>query len=86
MDSQKFDSLVKTLSSGTPRRRVLKGLAAAAFGGAIAAAGTTSTEAARPRCTGNTTECPIRQGNRIAFITCCRSDETCTRNKGCVQD
>src|SRR5215207_4821583 len=58
MDSQQFDTLVKTLSAGTPRRRVLKGLVAAAFGGAIAATGAMSTSAAPPNSCLNSGDCP----------------------------
>src|SRR5688500_9713481 len=46
MDSQKFDSLVKSLSSGSSRRRVLKGVVAVSAGGLLTALGRQTTEAA----------------------------------------
>jgi hypothetical protein len=47
MDSQKFDSLVKTLASPTSRRRTLKGAAALGAGSLLSLLGREVTEAAR---------------------------------------
>jgi hypothetical protein len=56
MDSQTFDSLVKTLASPTSRRRMVKGAAVAGLGSLLALGGHRATEAARQRC--KALECP----------------------------
>jgi hypothetical protein len=68
MDSQKFDSLVKTLASGASRRHVLKGLTAGAVGlvGARALRGDASAQ----------TTCPAGGEG-------CRSDANCTAGGAC---
>jgi hypothetical protein len=55
MDSQKFDSVVKSLASPTSRRRVLKGVGAISAGGLLTALGRQTTEAAP--CRPNQTKC-----------------------------
>jgi len=47
MDSQQFDSLVKTLAAPSSRRRIVKGAAVAGLGGLLALGQRQTTEAAQ---------------------------------------
>jgi hypothetical protein len=47
MDSQKFDSLVKTLGAPSSRRRIVKGAAVAGLGSLLALGARQTTEAAQ---------------------------------------
>jgi hypothetical protein len=79
MDSQKFDTLVKTLASGTSRRRVLKGLAATAFGGVVVATGASGVDARR--CS-SASECPSCPGCQVET---CEATTGNARKCGCAQ-
>jgi hypothetical protein len=68
MDSQKFDSLVKTLASPSSRRRVLKGVGAISAGGLLTALGRQTMSAAR--CDNNRDPC----GNK-----CCQPGKYCCK-------
>ena len=56
MDSQKFDSLAKTLASPSSRRRIVKGAAVAGLGSLLAFGGQQTTEASH-QCPGNKERC-----------------------------
>jgi hypothetical protein len=84
MDSQKFDSLVKSLSSGSSRRRVLKGLAATAFGGLIVATGAKGVAAARP-CK-NANSCPpCSTATTPCYIATCTASTGNAKRCGCSE-
>jgi hypothetical protein len=71
MDSQKFDSLVKSLASPTSRRRVLKGVGAVSAGGLLTALGRQTTSAAR--CDNNEEPCGQE---------CCVPGKFCCKGRG----
>jgi hypothetical protein len=77
MDSQKFDSLVKTLAAPSSRRRIVKGAAVAGLGSLLALGARQTTEAAQ--CT--TRPYIIKCGG-----TCChQGNERCAGSpKQCV--
>jgi hypothetical protein len=74
MDSQKFDSLVKTLGSPTSRRRIVKGAAVAGLGSLLAFGTRQTTEAAR---------CDTRPNIIPCGGTCChQGNERCAKGQG----
>lgn len=74
MDSQQFDSLVKTLSSATSRRRIVKGAAVAGLGSLLALGARQPTEAAR---------CDTRPNTIPCGGTCCHQGrERCVNGRG----
>jgi hypothetical protein len=83
MDSQKFDSLVKSLSSGSSRRRVLKGLAATAFGGLIVATGAKGVAAAPP-CKSAASCDPCSTDARPCWIATCTASTGNAKRCGCA--
>ena len=73
MDSQKFDSLVKTLAAPSSRRRIVKGAAVAGLGSLLALGAQQPTKAA----TCDTNPFVIECGP-----TCCKRNERCVRGGG----
>ncbi len=72
MDGQKFDDIAKSLTTGASRRRVLKGLAAAGVGGALALlGGRRATEAA-----------PCPENRQKCGPLCCPQGFVCTKGGG----
>jgi hypothetical protein len=69
MDSQKFDSLVKSLASPSSRRRLLKGVGAVSAGGLLTALGRQTMSAAQ--CSNNRDPC----GNK-----CCPQGKFCCKS------
>jgi hypothetical protein len=82
MDDRRFDSLVKTLTTGDPRRAILHTLGVGALAAVAARIGLADDTEAKKRkkkkkCNGNTTKCGKK--------ACCRTDQTCIGGK-CVDD
>jgi hypothetical protein len=71
MDSQKFDSLVKTLASPTSRRRVVKGAAAVGAGGLLTLFGSQRSEAL---------QCP--NGKKPCAGRCIKNGHDCDKGDG----
>ena len=87
MDSQKFDSLVKSLASSTSRRRALKGAAVLGAGSLLGVIGRQDAaairDAERGQCTGEGLEkCGRHCCSASSF--CC-GGECCGNNRRCVQ-
>jgi hypothetical protein len=91
MDERKFDTIARTLASGTSRRRMLKGLLGVG-GMAIAAAGLQDASAARRGFTGPTfprpepTEPPCINPNICAVSGCCAGFICCNGQECIPQD
>jgi hypothetical protein len=90
MDDRKFDTITRTLASGTSRRRMLKGLLG--LGGmAVAAAGLQDASAARRGFTGPTfprpepTEPPCINPNVCAVSGCC-AGFICCNGQECIPE
>jgi hypothetical protein len=90
MDERKFDTIARTLASGTSRRRMLKGLLGVG-GLAVAAAGLQDASAARRGFTGPTfprpepTEPPCINPNICAVSGCC-AGFICCNGQECIPE
>jgi hypothetical protein len=90
MDERKFDTIARTLASGTSRRGMLKGLLGVG-GIAIAAAGLQDASAARRGFTGPTfprpepTEPPCINPNICAVSGCC-AGFICCNGQECIPE
>jgi hypothetical protein len=90
MDERKFDTIARTLASGTSRRKMLKGMLGVG-GMAIAAAGLQDANAARRGFTGPTfprpepTEPPCINPNVCAVSGCC-AGFICCNGQECIPE
>ena len=87
MDGHEFDILVKGLSSGTNRRRVLRGLLGSAAAAVVVGSQTFEATARGKACpSGNGSECPANQVCKNSTRTCTKCDQkhfvTCKGSTG----